>query len=141
MQDFDDVVSPHSTPVILKYYYEAFRMDWPKPEEELVRDKDGKWKLYRPQNFKTKLKRFFTDYQNNPEKDVFKAWKNWETSHKQVEAGMDRLWPGKCISHVPFAEALFYACRDADATLRLYPVLKHMTARVRKAPQERWGDS
>ena len=33
-----------------------------------------------------------------------------------------------------------YACRDSDATLRLYPILKNMQHQVRRTTQEHWGD-
>ena len=139
MQDFDDLVTPYAVPKVLQYYREAFNEDWPRPEESMVRDKEGKWKMYRPQSMNTKLKRFFTDLDKNPNKDVFEAWDNWESSHPMIE---ERLggWPGRCITYVPFKKALHYAVRDADATLRVYHVLDRMRHRVRKTAQERWRD-
>ncbi len=141
MMDFDDLVTPYSRPMVLEYFREAYMLEWPKMEQELVRDdSSGKWKLYRPQTMKTKLKRFFTDYENNPEKGIFKSWSNWESQHELIESRVGP-YPGKCITHVPFDEVLAYACRDADADVRLYPVLKRMMSRVRKVPQEKWGDT
>jgi len=140
MLDFDDLVTPYSLPKVLEYFRDAYRLDWPRPDEELVRDEQGKWKSYRPQSMKTKLKRFFTDYDNNPEKDVFKSWGNWEMQHDSIEE-VAGLYPGKCITHVPFDKVINYACRDSDSTLRLYPLLKRMISKVRKVPQERWGDT
>lgn len=138
MQDFDDVVAPHSSLNVLYYYELAKSMEWQRPEEQLVQDsKTGLWKLYRPQSMSTKLKRFFTDYTKNPAKDVFDAWENWEADHAQIEEKCGE-WPGKCITHVPFDLALHYACRDADALIRLWPRLQHMNSRVRKVSQEHW---
>lgn len=141
MQDFDDVVTPYSTENVLHYYLIAQTYHWPKPEEEVVQDsKTGLWKLYKPQSMSTKLKRFFTDYHKNPEKDVFEMWtKNWVNQQTMIEETVGQEWPGKCISHVPFEKALYYACRDADALLRLYPILQRMRARVRHGSQEHWG--
>lgn len=138
MDDFMDVVTPHSGLRVLDYYTRASCLMWPKPEEELTQDdKTGLWKLYKPQSMNTKLKRFFTDCSKNPEKDVFGAWDNWESSQAMLERELGP-WPGLCISHVPFAQALFYACRDADATLRVYYVLEAMRSMVRRASQELW---
>lgn len=139
MTDFMDTVLPHSTPLALKYLREAALVDWPKPEEDVVRDQTGEWKLYKPQSMSTKLKRFFSDYTKNPNKSPFDAWDNWEESHKMVQ---DKLgpWPGICITHVPLSEIIHYACRDSDALLRLWPVLQKMTRMVRRKPQERWND-
>lgn len=139
MQDFDDVVTPHSRLNVLVYYQIAASMDWEKPEEQLVMDdKTGKWTLYRPQSMSTKLKRFHTDYSKNPEKDVFKMFEdNWEAHQTEIEEKCGP-YPGKCISHVPFDEALTYACRDADSLLRLWPVIQRMNSNVRHTSQEHW---
>lgn len=139
MQDFDDLVTPYSTPLCLQYLRDAMNHDWPKPEEQTVRDPEGNWKLYKPQSMTTKFKRFLTDYQKHPDKDVYQAWDNWEDDHKQIEDVMGP-WPGKDIRYAPFDKAIYYACRDADATLRLWPVLQGMTRQVRRKLSEHWDD-
>ena len=138
MDDFEDVVLPYSTQNVLNYYEIARTVEWPKPDPELViDDKTGLWKLYKPQSITTKLKRFFTDYSKKPEKDVFQTWENWEAHQSQIEVECGP-WPGMCISHVPFEKVLHYACRDADALIRLWPLLQHMKSRVREVSQEHW---
>lgn len=138
MQDFDDLVTPYSSQYVINYYDICRTFNWPKPDEELEQDsKTGLWKIKKPQSMNTKLKRFFTDLKNNPDKDVFKAWENWDRSHAMMEAEFG-AWPGKCISHVPFDATLYYACRDADALIRLWPVLQQMRANVRHTMQENW---
>ncbi len=89
----------------------------------------------------TKLKRFFTDFQKNEEKNVFEMWtKNWVDSQDMIEA-VCGPWPGMDLAHVPFEKVLKYACRDADATLRMVPILEHMAAQVKTGkPQERWRE-
>lgn len=141
MQDFDDVVTPYSKQLVLQYYHAASLEKWERPEAQMVRGADGLWKLYRPQSMNTKLKRFFTDFQSSEDKDVFEMWeKNWVKDHGQLDERCG-TYPGKCISHVPFEEALHYACRDADSLIRLWPLIQHMSARVRHAPQEKWRDA
>lgn len=139
MMDFEDLVTPYSTPELLQYYEMASMIDWPRPEEELVRDKAGMWKLYRPQSFTTKIKRFLKDYEGNPHKDLFDTWnKNWADSQAMVE---DKIgpWPGLDIAHVPFDEMLHYAARDSDATLRLSYVLDSIKDKAMTGiPQENW---
>lgn len=139
MDDFEDVVSPHSTQNVLIYYQIAQSYPWPKPPEELVIDeKTGLWKLYKPQSMNTKLKRFFTDYGKNADKNVFDMWtENWTASQAMIEEQCGE-WPGMCISHVPFAKVLYYACRDVDALIRLWPVLTAMERQVRRTSQENW---
>jgi uracil-DNA glycosylase family 4 len=140
MQDFDDVVTPHSTRKVLEYYEQASWEDWPKLEPQMVLDEAGQWKLYKPQSMKTKFKRFFTDYRKSPEtKDVFGSWENWESQHATIEAVLGP-WPGKDIRHAPFEDVLFYACRDSDALGRLWPILKKMRTLTRRYSQESWRE-
>lgn len=139
MQDFEDVVGPHSKEMVLGYYWKAREIDWPKPDSEVIIQPDGTMKMKQPQGMNTKLKRFFTDFTKNPEKDVFQAWDNWASSHAQIEEKLGP-WPGMCISHAPFDEVLAYACRDADATLRLYLLLRAMRHKVRRFSQEHWRE-
>lgn len=143
MKDFDDVVTQASKDLVLDFYRDAWQLDWPKPEEQMVRDKDGELKLYKPQSFRTKLKRFWTDYSKAPDtKDVFEMWtKNWEDVQGMVEERIGRQWPGKCISYAPFDEVLWYACRDSDVLLRLWPTLKRRRSLVRKLPQYKWEEA
>lgn len=144
MQDFDDLVRPHSSKLVLDYYRNAYLEDWPKPDKELVRQKDGSWKLKQPHSMKTLLKLFFTHHAkaeaNGDEKDPFKMWDdNWEQHHQMIQEKCG-IYPGLDIAHAPFDEIVHYACRDSDATVRLFPVLNHYKSNVRKKPQEHWGD-
>lgn len=138
MQDFEDLVKPYSEQLVLRYYRQAYTVDWPKPEPTLIRGDDGRWKVYKEQGMNTKLKRFFTDYGKNPEKDVFKMWEeNWEEQQTMIEAECGE-WPGLSIEHAPFDEIVQYACRDVDALIRLYPIIQRMTRFVRKYSQDQW---
>lgn len=138
MEDFEDVVKPHSRENVLHYFRMATTEDWPKPEEELVLDDQGHYKLYKPQGMNTKLKRFWTDLGKNPAKDPFKMWEeNWVDQQALIE-GRIGPYPGMCITHAPFARVLHYACRDADATLRLWQLLRRMRRFVRKTEQSNW---
>ena len=141
MQDFDDLVSPYSRQEVLDYYWRAYAETWDKPEPQTVRGEDGKWKLYQPQSMNTKLKRFFTDLKKNPDKDVFGMWtENWTEEQGMIEARLGP-WPGMDIRHAPFEKVLNYACRDADALIRLWrDVLQPMSRLVRKCPQEQWRE-
>lgn len=138
MEDFSDLVAPFSTEKVLRYLRLAYAEEWPKPEADIVRGDDGQWVQYKPQGMKTKLKRFFTDYvKSDGEKDVFKSWDNWEASQAMIEEQCGPF-PGLCITHVPFEHILPYACRDADALIRLYPILKAMKRQVRKTTPDHW---
>lgn len=142
MSDFEDVVKPYSHQLCLNYFRHATCEEWPKPEERLEKQKDGKYKIKKPHGFNQKLKRFFTDYDKSEgEKDVFKMWNdNWDAEHEMVESALGPF-PGMCISHVPFDKVIRYAAQDADGLGRLYPILKHMVSQVRRTTQEKWRDA
>lgn len=141
MLDFEDLVKPYSTNIVLEYYLQAKLENWPKPEPKLERDDKGKWKLKQPHGMNTKLKTFFTNLAKNPKKDVFKAWENWEDSHEMIES-VCGPWPGMDILHVAEADwpaVLAYACRDADATLRYKNLVSRMVEVVKTGkPQDQW---
>lgn len=140
MADFEDVVTPHSTERCLDYLMRASLVPWPKPEEELIRGDDMQWTLYKAQSMNTKLKRFFTDFtKGGGELNVFERWDNWEDEQPMIEVKCGE-WPGLDIAHAPFEEVLPYACRDADACLRLYSLIQHMRRRVRRVPQHQWTE-
>lgn len=126
MQDFEDLVTPYSLARIFDYYNLARTFTWPKPEEQtVIDDKTGKWKLYKPQSLSTKLKRLFTDLSNNSDKNLLEVWDNWESHQQELEEKCGPYY-GLDIADVPFNEALYYACRDSDATIRLVPILLRM---------------
>ena len=127
MQDYEDLVKPYSISRVYDYYSEALAVkDWSVPEERMITDdKTGLWRVYKPQGLKTKLKRLFTDLNKNPDKDIFKVWENWEEHHEELEARLGPYVPLD-IADVPFDKALYYACRDSDATMRLVPILNKM---------------
>ena len=166
MMDFMDMVTPHSKQRVLKYYRDMYAVKWPKPEAQMLRDKDGKWKIKQPHSLNTKLKTFYTYLAKDPNKDVFKSWANWvksaggvtEQSEDEDEEDQQTVqnyrgpfvemverecgeYPGTCITHAwedDPAKVTFYSCRDADALLRIYPIIKGMATRVRKTTQELW---
>lgn len=137
MQEFTDIVHPHSYRLAREFFERVKAIDWPKPEEQLLEKDTGGYKLYKPQGLNTKLKRLFTDAGKNPDIDWSQRWKNWEPHHAEIEAACGEF-PGVCISHAPFEEVLPYACADADMLGRLWPLLQRMRRNVRKKPQEDW---
>jgi hypothetical protein len=140
MEDFEDLVRPYSVGRVFDYYYKASKILWTKPEEQLVvDDKTGNWKTYKPQGLNTKLKRLFTDLSRNPDKNIFEVWSNWEMHHEELTASELGPYTGLDIADVPFVDALYYACRDSDATIRLVPKLQKMKEKAHQGLlQELW---
>lgn len=138
MQAFEDLVSPYTRELVLDYYRRAQDITWERPEKDVVFDAAKQvYKLYQPQSLNTKLKRFFTDYRKHPERDIFTAWENWEEHQQDLQAALGP-YPHMSIEHVPEAKKIYYACRDADALVRLWPKIKQMRSRVRKLDPDFW---
>lgn len=137
MEDFEDVVRPYSTGRVIDYFRSIQKHKWPIPEPELQRTKEGGWKVYQAQTMNTKVKRFFTDYGKNPDKDILEMWGNWSDQHEAIEAVCGKYY-GLDIRDVPFEIMKHYACKDADITGRAWPVLEAMVDNMAGKSQENW---
>lgn len=138
-QSFEDLVMPYATEAAVYYLEQAGRTKWPSPEPSLVLDAEGHFKLYKPQGINAKLKRLFTDLNKDPTLDIFERWRNWvgDGSATVVTTGMGPF-PVPSVAQAPLAEVVGYACRDADLTLRLWPLLDRARRRVRHKPEVEW---
>lgn len=133
MKEFEDVVLPHSLEVIISYILKLTDIDWPMPEPQLIAENDGSFKLYSPQGLNTKLKRMLTDYAKKPEMDVLKRWYDWSMEERRPAIELFGPMPEPSIIHVPEDEVVNYACRDADATVRVRKELIRLKRGVRHA--------
>lgn len=132
MEEFEDIVLPYSVEVMMDYIIRLASEDWPKPEPQNILDKDGNPKVYKPQGLNTKLKRMITDYGKNPSHKVFKRWEEWGDEEKLPALTKFGDLPKPSIIYVPLAKAVWYACRDADATCRVYHRLEQLKRGLRK---------
>jgi uracil-DNA glycosylase family 4 len=64
------------------------------------------------------------DHFDREPSDPWKRWGNWhDDDRRRITQVVGGGMPKRSIVHVPRREAVYYACRDADATLRVYGVL------------------
>jgi uracil-DNA glycosylase family 4 len=81
---------------------------------------NGHWKVKQPQNIATKINRILSNLVSAVEIDLVERWNNFSDDEKSmVEQELGPLTPCD-LSSVDFDKALYYACRDADATCRVY---------------------
>lgn len=132
MEEFEDVVLPYSVDVMMEYILKLATVAWPKPEPQQVLDKDGNYKSYKPQGLTTKTKRLITDFSKNPSHKVFKRWEEWDIEEKLPAIAQFGDMPKPSIVHVPLKKAIWYSCRDADATCRVFYKLVAEKRRLRK---------
>lgn len=85
----------------------------------------GHWKLRQPQNLGRLLRRLVDDLAD-PDKDA-DPWDRWTKYDKPQRDMVEEFWGEPIrpadLSEVEPAAAIEYACRDADATARCWPVL------------------
>jgi len=92
---------------------------------ELPSPDGGHWKVKQPQNIKKKVSRIVNEFDKNPDLDVIGRWYNFEPSERHtVEETLGKKLRVADLSEVDYAKAINYACKDADATCRIYWILK-----------------
>jgi len=140
MKEYEDVVVPHSQNAVALWLAEASARLAPAPSQfRLSKSGKNKGKMM-PVKAKTKtgnekpyslVTNALTDLLTSPTTmDPWKRWKGWLPEVQEwIDATMDSVpMPISSITHVPWSEAMYYAARDADATIRIYPVLRKLTA-------------
>ena len=104
---------------------EGMRGHWPTPEAVLTWDK-GEPHIKQPQPIEKKAARILKDVE---EKGV-DPWERWHSIDLDegrgiVEAELGPMVPGY-LSDIPLEQAVRYAAQDADATLRVWPLIRDM---------------
>jgi len=90
-------------------------------------------KLSRPWGPNQYLDRMIGDWFKDETVNLLERWRNWDEGVTgAIEAKAGRFpWPS--IAQVPLDKAVHYACRDADATLRCWPLLVRLGHELRRA--------
>jgi uracil-DNA glycosylase family 4 len=132
MNEYEDVVVPHSVEVMAEYILLLSCDEWPKPESQIVSDGKGGTKNYKPQGLTPKLKRLLTDYNKMPDVGKFKRWNEWSDEEKLPAITRYGPMPSPSIRYVPIDEAIVYSCRDADATFRVRNALVRLKRMIRR---------
>lgn len=125
MQSYDDLVSGAGRGNAVDYLSSVAARDWPKPEpvtEFKWDNKAGKVidRVRKPQPILQKAKRILADCSANPGTDPVKRWKDIDQSERAVAESVLGPMPESTIADIPRPKAVWYACRDSDATQRVY---------------------
>ena len=87
---------------------------------------NGHWKTRRPWNLGRLIKRMLGDFErSNGETDLWERWSKLAPSQQAQGAEAYGFPLRPCgLDQAPRHKAVYYACRDADATARIWPKLK-----------------
>jgi len=122
MFSYKEVVREATRLKALRYLASAVEYSWPDSEPVLEWPK-GKPHIRQPQNVGKKIARILLD-STLGDADPYDRW-------QKIKEGEGREFVEKCLGRMAIGnlsdidpqQATYYACRDADATIRLYDIL------------------
>jgi len=131
MISYKEMVRPGQQKLSLGYLQKASGMEWPDPptiEETKWDNKKGclTTKTKKPWHISRKIDKMLKDLADNLDTDLWNRWRNIPEEERAVVEDVLGVMPESSLADIPFEQAVQYANRDADATLRVYHKLKKM---------------
>lgn len=125
MRKYLEVIGEAQQYKALEYLLEVDGHTWDAPEAVMIWDK-GYPRVKQPQNISRKVAKLLKKYSETPDVDLCAKWKaiDIDGGRGQVEVSDVGPMPEASLQDIPFAEALQYACADAVATYKIYPILR-----------------
>lgn len=125
MVSYREMVRPGQRKISIDYLTEALTREWPDPpdiEETKWDNKVGKivTRIKKPWHISRKIKRILADSVDNLDVDPYDRWlKNIDDAERTgVEVVLGRM-PESSLADIKVEDAIQYAAKDADATLRV----------------------
>ena len=134
MSSYDEYVKPKREEIALKYLDEAEGSAWPSPVPVITEEWDNKLgrmhiKVRNPHHINRKLWRLVDDWRKDPTNTGVSVYQRWhsmgEEERREVEKVLGPM-PEAGLRDVDRDQAVFYSSRDADATIRIAPILRGM---------------
>lgn len=131
MQSYNDLVGPVEGQMIWDWLKQASNHDF-GPAEERVKWKGGKYTISKGWTINRKIIRLLADLESGKaiphevkKKRILKkdAWHPEDLTKVESQCGPI---PAASLQDVSLSDAVYYASRDPDATLRVRPILKDM---------------
>jgi len=141
MTDYMDVIGEASKPRQLEYFKKIVELkdQWPHPGQQLIREPNGEYRLTKPWPLhrliagKIKsIEKGELDKDGNPPNPL-KKWEDLDRNWRIMVQRRLGPFPLPSLNDADLDSAIYYACRDADATLRIAdPIL----AKIRELDRE-----
>lgn len=127
---YEDTIGPIALEQQLDYLGRILALSdedgWPRPDPRVEHSNDGTSRLYTPQPIERRAEAILADYysekvdKDGSRVDPHKRWRQVDPDlRRMVEARMGAM-PIGTLRDIPLDQAIRYAGRDADGTLRLY---------------------
>lgn len=130
MRSYMEVTEPPVRDRRIEYLANVLNHDWPIPEPRVVMDNAGRARVYTPQPVDRRVTAIITDVcgdkvdKDGEPIDPGARWKQLDLwMRRQIEKRCGPF-PQPTLRDIPRADAIYYAGRDPDATLRLYLPLR-----------------
>lgn len=120
MESYSEVTGEATNRMALAYIEEVVKREWPDPDPVLEWDK-GKPKIRIPQNILRKARRIIKDV-NEKRTNPADRWEAIKDGKEIVEKILGPMQKGE-LCDITREKAIRYSARDADATIRVYPIL------------------
>jgi len=122
MKSYHDLVFPINDEKIIEYLEEVAEIEWPDPDPVYKIEK-GIRKATHPQALHKRVRRILKDVFNQKCTSPYERWLKQPLEMRDMAEHFLGQFHESTIADVEFDKALYYSCRDPDATLRVYPKL------------------
>lgn len=128
MRSYNSVVHSAARNRHLDYLWKILESKpWPKPEPVLEFKNDGSWKSRNPMKIERRVESILADAQGDKDLDIYSRWMDVdEPLRRTVEEKLGERMTPAFLGDAEPEVATRYACRDADAVIRLVPTLRRM---------------
>jgi DNA polymerase I-like protein with 3'-5' exonuclease and polymerase domains len=120
MRDYTEMVGEATYRFALEYVETVASLEWPDPAP-VMEWVDGAPKIRQPQNIGKKAKKILKDVKEKGANPA-ERWEAVADGKGIVERLLGLLQEGE-LCDISWEKAMFYSARDADATIRIYPLL------------------
>lgn len=134
MRSYEETIGEAAQAKHLDYLFRAGELSWSqtKNEPQLIHENDGTFRIYTPQPLHRTVNNIFTDFaedkrdkEGNPVDLEARWWGIDKSLRLRVEQDLGP-WPLATLDDIPLEDAIWYAGRDPDATIRVQRSLKPM---------------
>lgn len=135
MINYNEMVRPYQRDLSLEYLMKVSDLNWPNPPllpETRWDNKAGELvtKNKRPWHISRKVDNILKAMSDDDETDLWDRWRSIPALERAVVEEELGAMPESTLADIPFDDAVQYACRDADATVRVYLKLREMIEKL-----------
>lgn len=125
MQDYREIVRPGQQKLSMEYLFNALKQEWPDPppiEETKWDNKKGEiiTRLRKPWHISRKMNKMLNDMESNYDLDLWARWHSIPAEERAVVESVLGTMPESSLADIPRDQAIEYAVRDSDITLRVH---------------------